>query len=83
MAFPIVAGQKDPLTIAFIDQNGNPMSPTPAPDSPPSWSNSNTGAATLTVAAEGLSATYQTNASDATVNDTISLALVEQNGSLA
>jgi len=44
-------------TIAYLDQNGNPMLTTPTPDSPPVWSDSTPATETLTVAADGSSAT--------------------------
>lgn len=44
------------LAIAFFDQHGNPMATAPTPDSPPTWSNTNPASETLTVAADGLTA---------------------------
>ena len=46
------------MSIEYLDQNGNPMLVTPTPDSAPTWTDapSPAGAATLAVAAGGLSA---------------------------
>lgn len=55
MALTLNVGQSVPLTLTYLDQNGQPMTVTP--DSPPSWSNGNTTVDTLVVAADGESAT--------------------------
>lgn len=73
MAFTIVAGQKSALSIAFLDQHGNPMVPTPAPDSPPVWANTTPASETLTVAADGLSAV---DTAVAPGTDTINLTVI-------
>lgn len=57
MATTFTVGQTLPLSIAFLDQFGKAMSPTPATDTPPSWTNGTPATDTLTVAADGLSAT--------------------------
>ena len=52
----ITLGHGLALSIAFLDQNGNPMLKTPAPDAPPAWSNTTPATETLAVAADGLTA---------------------------
>ena len=49
-------GQSLPLSIQFLDQNGHEMAVTPTPDAPPAWTNGNPAVDTLTVSADGLSA---------------------------
>jgi hypothetical protein len=44
------------MSLIFLDQNGNPMLTTPAPDSPPVWSDTTPATGTLTAAASGLTA---------------------------
>ena len=58
MASPVtmVVGHTDNMTIAFLDQHGNPMLIPPVPDSMPTWTQTNPETATLTVAADGMSA---------------------------
>lgn len=73
MAVSLQVGQKLPLSIGFLDQNGSPMAVTPVPDSPPTWSNSTAATGTLTPSADGLSASY---AGVAAGTDTISLGVV-------
>lgn len=51
-----VVGQSLPLSIAFLDQNGQPMVNAPAPDSPPVWSNTTPGVETVVAAPNGLTA---------------------------
>ncbi len=46
-------GQTTSFSIAYMDQNGQPMVPTPAPDAPPAWSQSTPATETLTAAADG------------------------------
>ena len=72
MALNMTVGQSDALSIAFLDQNGQPMATTPTPDAVPVWTNSTPATDTLTVAGDGLSAT------DAAVGigtDTVNLTL--------
>lgn len=56
MAATFNVGHTDTMTIAYLDQNGNPMLVTPTPDSPPTWVQTTPATDTLTVAASGLSA---------------------------
>jgi len=58
MAAPVtmVVGHTDNMSIAYLDQHGNPMLVPPIPDSPPTWSQTTPDAATLTVAADGMTA---------------------------
>jgi hypothetical protein len=72
MAIILNVGQPETLTIAYLDQNGQPMATTPTPDAPPTWSNANPAVDALTVAADGNSAT-DTGLSGGT--DTINLNL--------
>lgn len=69
MATTLTLGQSLPLSIAFLDQNGQPMAPTPAPDSPPAWTSSGND---LTVAPDGLSAVLKPTAAGA---DTVTLSV--------
>lgn len=57
MANSLQVGQSVPLSIAFLDQSGNPMETVPTPDSPPSWTSNAPNIETLTVADGGLTAT--------------------------
>jgi len=50
-------GHKIGLAIQFLDANGNPMLVQPIPDTAPAWSNSTPAIETLSVAANGLTAT--------------------------
>ncbi len=70
MATTLNVGQTLPLSIRFLDQDGKEMSPTPTPDSPPQWAQSNSLAELLTQTADGLSATVVASAAG---DDTISL----------
>jgi len=56
---PMTIGHVDNMSLEYLDTDGNPMLVTPVPDAPPTWvDNSATpGAATLVVAASGLTAT--------------------------
>lgn len=56
MATSMTVGQTLPLSIAELDQNGHPMTTFVTPDSPPTWTQSDTSN-TLTVSADGLTAT--------------------------
>ena len=59
MAAPVtmVVGHTDNMSIAYFDQHGNPMLVPPVPDSPPTWSQTTPADATLTIAADGMTAT--------------------------
>jgi hypothetical protein len=72
MATKVSVGHTIALAIAYLDQNGNPFIPTPAPDAPPAWTQSNAAAETLTVAPDALSASTSAIAAG---TDTISLTL--------
>lgn len=65
-------GHTASFSIAFLDQSGNPMLTTPIPDSPPTWTDSNTAVGTLTAAANGLTASEVTVAAG---TDTVTVAL--------
>lgn len=72
MSTSMNVGQTLPLSIAELDQNGQPMQSFVTPDSPPTWTQSDTSN-TLTVAADGLTATLLA----ATVGtDTLSLTVI-------
>ena len=75
MAAPVTfsVGHTDTMTIAYLDQNGNPMLETPVPDSPPVWSQDTPATATLTASGDGTSAT-ETGIAAGT--DTVSLSVV-------
>ena len=49
-------GQTTPLSIRYLDENGQPMPTDPTPDFPPVWSQTNTAVDLLTPAADGLTA---------------------------
>jgi hypothetical protein len=48
-----VGGKGETLSIEYIDANGTVISPSPAPDSPPVWTNSDNTVATDAVSADG------------------------------
>ena len=68
-------GHSDVMTILYLDQNGNPMLVTPTPASPPTWVNTpaTPPVDTLTVAANGSSATLAALAVGA---DTVTLTVI-------
>lgn len=70
---PFNVGQPLPMSIAFFDADHNPMSPTPVPDTPPSWTDTTPATGTLTVAADGLTASELGVAAGA---DTVNLAVI-------
>jgi hypothetical protein len=72
MSTIITVGHKLGLAIEYLDQNGNPMLVTPTPTDIPVWSNANPAVETLSVAADGLSATGTPVAPG---NDTVSLSV--------
>lgn len=83
MATSMNVGQKLPITIQFLDQNGNPMAPTPVPDAPPTWTNSNNTVGTLVVASDALSAEEDAlTAGATTVGMTLAVAGVSFTASL-
>lgn len=57
MATTLTLGQTVPLSISYLDQNGQPMTTAPTPDAPPVWANGDPTVDTLTVAPDGNSAT--------------------------
>ena len=69
----MVVGHTDNMSIVYLDQHGNPMLVTPIPDSPPTWVQANSSVATLTVAADGLTASEK---AIAVGSDTVSLTVV-------
>ena len=68
----ITLGHNLNLSIAYLDQDGNPMLVTPTPDAPPVWTNTTPATETLAVAADGNTAVAT---SVAIGSDSISLAL--------
>ncbi len=72
MATSLKVGQTLPLSIEFLDQNGQLMSPPPALDGPPTWANTTPGTATLTEAPDGMTASEVGNASG---SDTVRVSL--------
>ena len=56
----VTLGHKINLSIAYLDQNGNPMLTAPTPDAPPSWSNTTPATETLAVDPTGNTATATT-----------------------
>jgi hypothetical protein len=75
MAATFNVGHQDMMTIAYLDQNGNPMLVTPTPDHPPAWTNAPVpaGCDTLLATADGSSATVT---GVAVGQDTITLTVV-------
>jgi len=69
----MVVGHTDNMSIVYLDQHGNPMLVTPVPDSPPTWTQTDSTVATLTVAADGLTASEQAVAAG---SDVVSLTVV-------
>jgi hypothetical protein len=53
----VTVGHSVAYSLAFLDQNGNPMIVTPKPDAAPVWSNTTPATEMVTAAADGLSAT--------------------------
>lgn len=56
MAYTLDVGKTELFAIEFLDQNGQPMGPTPTPDSPPSWAQTDPSIQSLTSAPDGLTA---------------------------
>ena len=68
----VIIGTGLSLSIAYLDQKGNPMLVAPTPDAPPVWSNANPAIETLTPAEDGMTC----DASAIAVgDDTVSLAV--------
>lgn len=72
MAATLKVGQTIPFSIAYLDQNGNPMSPPPNPDAPPAWAQLNSASESLTAAPDGNTASATGLAAG---SDTIQLSL--------
>ena len=53
----VSVGHNVSMALVFLDQNGNPMLTPVAPDAPPVWTDTTPATGTLTVGANGLSAT--------------------------
>jgi hypothetical protein len=53
MAITMNAGQSSNLSIAFLDQNGQPMATPPTPDAPPGWANTAPASVDTLLAAPG------------------------------
>ena len=72
MAAPVTlaVGQTDNMSISYTDTDGNPMLVPPIPDFPPTWTQLNSAVATLTVSADGLTASELRNAVG---DDTVSM----------
>jgi len=73
MAATINVGQTLPLSIAYLDQGGQPMASTPFADAPPAWSHTDATVSDLTAAADGNTASVVGLASGA---DTITLSVL-------
>jgi len=72
-AVTMVVGHTDNMSIVYLDQHGNPMLVTPVPDSPPTWAQTDPSVATLTVAADGMTASEMAVAAG---SDVVSLTVV-------
>ena len=57
VATSLNVGQTVPLSISYLDQNGQPMVPTPTPDSPAAWSQLDPTIQDLIAAQDGNTAT--------------------------
>jgi uncharacterized protein YjdB len=73
MATELNVGQTLQLSVAFLDQHGQPMATQPSPDAPPTWSQSSPPTATLTPSPDALSATETAVAAG---SDVVSLSLL-------
>lgn len=56
MSVTLSVGHLLNMSIAYLDQHGNPMLVTPTPDSPPVWANTTQATETIVAAADGNSA---------------------------
>jgi uncharacterized protein GlcG (DUF336 family) len=72
MATELNVGQTLQLSVAFLDQHGQPMTTQPSPDATPAWSQSSSPTATLAPSSDGLTAIEAAIAQGA---DTVSLTL--------
>lgn len=67
-------GHKIVSTILYLDQNGNPMiTGVVVPDSPPVWTGGNNAVETLSVSADGATATWEAVGAG---TDTVTLTLI-------
>ena len=57
MSVTLAVGHTLGLSLAFLDQNGNPMLVDPVPDAAPVWTNTTAATETIAVDASGLTAT--------------------------
>ena len=73
MSVNVSIGHTVNMSISYLDQNGNPMLTPPTPDSPPTWADTNSAAATLTVSGDGMTAA---DAAVAVGVDTVNLTVV-------
>src|SRR5271154_4010124 len=73
MSTTVNLGHTISMSIAFLDQNGNPMLTTPTPDSPPVWTNTTPATETVAAAANGLTAVATPVAVG---TDTVNLAVI-------
>ncbi len=73
MAYTIAVGETENLSIEYLDQNGQPMDPTPTPDAPPEWAQTDDTVQDLVAAADGNTATATGLRGPAT--DTVQLSL--------
>lgn len=73
MAVEATVGHTITSTILYLDANGNPMLTKPVPDAPPTWTQSTPATDTLSVSADGSTAT---DVGVAAGSDTLSLALM-------
>lgn len=71
---PVVVsiGHNVQMSLVFLDQNGNPMRTSPAPDAPPVWTQSDPVIGALTAGSSGLTATEAALAAGV---DTVSVSL--------
>ncbi len=68
----VSVGHKIEMTIAFLDQNGQPMLTEPTPDAPPVWTNGAPSIDALVVSSDGLTAEDDAEAAG---SDTVNLSL--------
>ncbi len=73
MAYEIAVGETESLSIEYLDQNGEPMVPTPTPDTPPEWAQTDDTVQDLVAAADGLTATAKGLAAG---SDTVQLTVI-------
>ena len=69
----VTVGHRVDFTLAFLDQHGNPMLTTPAPDAAPTWTDTTATTGTLSVSPSGLTASELAIAAGA---DTVSVFLM-------